>query len=510
MRENSWAKALLISLKGFKSHIKENRHIYPIVLFIFCLIVIAINYTWRSIESRPPHWDMARHLYNSVNYFDYAKSFQLKNLITDYKYYPPLLYWVAIPFYFIFGASLKSSILVNSVFIFILAFATYGIGNRLWNRKVGFFAAVFILCSPMIVSQFKEFQLDAPATAMTALSLYLLMRSKEFSSRWWSLAFGLSLGLALLTKWTLIFVLILPIGYAVVIALQSDLRNKKADRFFNMLTCFLSAFFVMSFWYIQNLSQIYTDLINNGTAAGVREGDPPVGSFASNIWYFNNLVNNQLYIIPFSFFTVGLAYSFKNIGNYLRKNAYPLLLIIGTMFFFTFIRNKDARYTLPALVGVAIIAVYWIFELKDKKYKAILSLSIIVYCLVAFWLISFGGSFGVHAYNFGNYTIFAPNGYLIGSPTKENWQQEEIFRDISKHSSNKTLYTGYIPESMYFNSWGNQYYAIFYGINILDDPIKADFLVVASDNPIKDYNIRKVFKSYILPNGTTLELLEKS
>lgn len=488
----------------------KNQYSDVLLLVILAMTVIILNFIWRSIEVRPPHWDMGRHLFNSVVYFDFAKSSELRNLIADYRYYPPFLYWVAIPYYLLFGLSIKTAILSNSFFIFVMAFSVYGIGCRLWGRRTGLLVAIFILCSPMIVTQFKEFQLDAPATAMVALCLYLLIRTKEFESRWWSLAFGIALGFTMLTKWTLVFVLALPTAYAVAIAFAADIKNKNTNRIFNILVSSLAAFFIMSFWYLQNIGQIAGDLISNGGDAGAREGDPAVGTFASNIWYAKNLINNQLYLVPFTLFISGIIYSFKNARKYFRQNIYPWLLIFGTLAFFTILRNKDARYTLPLLVGVSIISTYWIAQIKSSRIKNLTTILLVAYSFFAFFTISFGVNILPNTNHLGGITIFDQKGYLIGSPTGENWHQEEIFKDISSQAGGKTLYIGFIPDEMYFNNWGSQYYALVNNITITDNLLNANYVVVKKGLRNVSWPSSVVVKEYSLPNGSKLELIKRT
>ncbi|MER3412370.1 MAG: 4-amino-4-deoxy-L-arabinose transferase, partial [Thermoleophilia bacterium] len=78
----------------------------------------------------------------------------------------------------------------------------YGLGRRLWGRGTGLLAALLVATSPMLASLFKDFMLDAPLTAMTALALYLLVRSQELARRGASIALGVACGLGMLTKWS--------------------------------------------------------------------------------------------------------------------------------------------------------------------------------------------------------------------------------------------------------------------------------------------------------------------
>ena len=495
--------------KSLYGMIRGDKRFDIVLIFLLCLFVVIVGYVWRSIELRPPHWDMGRHLYNSVIYLNHFKAGELSQLAADYRYYPPFIYWIAIPYYLAFGLSVKTAILSNSFLILVLGFSVYGLGSRLWGRRVGLLSAVLILCSPMLVTQFKEFQLDAPATAMVALSMYLIVRTEEFKNRDWSLALGIVLGLTMLTKWTLGFILILPISYAVLRGLMDAWKTKNLQPIFNMLIAFLSAYFIASFWYLQNFGQIRYDLITNGSTAGANEGDPVVGTYASNVWYSLNLANSQLYLVPFALFLTGLVFMFKNLRKYFTRNIYPILLIIGTLFFFTMLRNKDARYTLPMLVGVVIIATYWVGLIARGLYGNIISLLIVAYCIITFWIISFGSALLPQQIKWGEVNIFAQRGYIIGPPTKEDWRQSDIFLKISQQPGAKKLYTVYSPEEMYFNSWGNKYFSEIKGITIVDDLEKANYIITSKNNELNQDKKFTIISEYSLPNGTTIYLLKR-
>src|SRR5262249_15042763 len=157
------------------------------------------------------HWDMGHHLFDSLVYEHLSLAHPLR-LLETYTYYPPFVYWTTDVFYALLGSdALWVAELSNTVFVAILVFSTYGLGSRLWGRRVGTLAAVFVVTTPMLVTAFKEYMLDAPLTAMVALALYLLVAGDRFAGRGHALALGAACGFGLLTKWTFAVVLALPL-----------------------------------------------------------------------------------------------------------------------------------------------------------------------------------------------------------------------------------------------------------------------------------------------------------
>jgi len=131
------------------------------------LAVTAVNVAWLAVETRPPHWDMAHHLANSLVYLHSIGD--PVPFLTGYLFYPPLAYWVTDVFYAVTGSeAMWVAAVSNVVWMAILVFSTFGIGKRLWNARVGWLSVVFVLAAPIIVSSSKEYMLDVPQTAMAA------------------------------------------------------------------------------------------------------------------------------------------------------------------------------------------------------------------------------------------------------------------------------------------------------------------------------------------------------
>lgn len=488
--------------KRVRSFLKKPYSDYVLIGALVGAIVI-LNLIWIVAETRPPHWDMARHLWTSLQYMDLLKNGKLYGLLANYYYYPPVLYLVVLPFYVLFGTSIPVAILGNTMFIAIAAFSMYGIGKQLWGRRTGLLASLFLLCSPMLITQFKEFQIDAPLTAVVSLALYLLIKNKEFVSVKLSILLGVVLGLGVLTKWTFAFIIIAPLGLGVLLALVGTYKERTWTRPRNLVLTAVAAYAVASVWYITNLHQIMIDLTQNGVGAGAREGDPVVGSFASNIWYGWNLISNQLYLIPFIFLLIGIVFLFIKKQNAWR-NRYPIALAVGTLLFFTMLRNKDARYTLPALVGVSILVTYWITKVKIKTY---LSVGLALYLAVTFYLVSFGSHFLPDELTLtqGQFpiTAYAQKGYIIGHPSGENWQVERVFKELGTKpvGSRNLFYTG--PDTMWFNNWDLMYYAARYNVRIVSTQVDANVVLIRQTQPS-----RPSAQVLLLPDGGTLIVKE--
>jgi 4-amino-4-deoxy-L-arabinose transferase-like glycosyltransferase len=365
----------------------------------------------------------------------------------------------------------------------------------------------------VIVSNFKEFMLDAPLTAMVTLALYLLLRSKGFSRRGPSLLFGLVCGLSMLTKWTFPVFIALPLAAAVLTAVVSAARERSPTVLVNIAGAALLAFAVCGYWYVHNWSQLHQDLTYYNGPATIAKGSPPVASFASLGFYLWALLSSQLFLIPFLLLAAGLVFVFAR-RDVAARNLYPVLLIIGTYGISTLLRNKDVRYTLPMLPAIAIVAVSWL-ELIAAKLRRLLSGAIVVYSAVTFLAVSFGTSLlpnnVVVASKTGvdpGFTVFAQHGYIIGPPTHEHWYQQQVFAQIA-HSGGMPTFTYTGADSIWFNTWGTRYYALLYNLTWVASPDQAGYLVYRDvPSPSIPAGFGRV-GSWTLPDGEPLYLYKR-
>lgn len=338
-----------------------------------------------------------------------------------------------------------------------------------------------------------------------------MIKTKEFSSERFSILLGFALGFGLLTKWSFLFFMFLPVSIAVVLATKTALEKKEYFRLRNILFAGLLTNFIAGFWYFSSLRNLRIDMISS-LSAGVREGDPSVGSFDSSVYYLENLLNNQLYIVLLLFFLVGLFVIMLKRNKYFSKNLYPLSLIFGAIFIFTFLSNKDARYTLPIVSSIALVSVFWIDDIEKTKRK-LLSMFLVFYSLVTFFSVSFGTSLLPRSIDFDFFktkvVLFAQHGYLIGSPTKDDWKMEQIIFKVKNNSVQNKTFSFEGIDSIWFNKSALSYFAHKEGLEFSQDEEKAGFLLLrSSEEKICPKDFEKV-QSDQLPDKTSLVLCKR-
>jgi hypothetical protein len=277
----------------------------------------------------------------------------------------------------------------------------------------------------------------------------------------------------------------------------------------NILAACCVAFAIAGFWYVHNYSAFINDTLHGQGETAKYEGQPPVGSLSSLLWYSWNLFTNQLYLVPFLFFVVGVVFLFRRNGA-AKKNLYPVLVIVGTYAAFTLLSLKDDRYTGPMLPAVAVVGTYWLDSLR-RKPRIWASSALAAYGAVTFAAISFGIGFlpkdvFVHlgrSCSFfapascprpslvsGTYTItpegdvltvrglrlWSQYGYFDNAPSGEHWYQEEMFREAAGSSPNRTLwFTSPNDDFIWFNYFAMYYFSLRYKVTWVASPDRAEF-----------------------------------
>jgi 4-amino-4-deoxy-L-arabinose transferase-like glycosyltransferase len=479
------------------------RHAYPLVVSGAVLGIVAANLVWISLDARPPHWDMAGHMTRALWYADHLAGGHPLVFVLGFQYYPPLVYWVGSAFHLLLGEHVWVAVLSNVVFIAALGLFTYGVGSRLWSRGVGFLAAITVLCLPIVVSQSREFMLDVPLVAVTVAALYFLVRTEEFTHRPSSVLFGVACGLGMLTKWPFFIALLFPAAAAAAYAVFRSVRERAGRRLTNIVLAGVAAYVVVVPWYLHNLDPLRTGVTAH---TSINPERPFVGQLYSPLYYVVRLVDPQLYLVPSILFLVGLALTFAR-REALRRNAYPLLLILGTYVGYTLMGFRDARYTLPMLPAVALVAVFWI-QLLAQSTRRIVGGAVVLYSVAMFYVVSFG--VGVLpervAVTIGSteVALFAQRGYITGPPDAARWYQEEIFLDARRFEPRapSIWYAG--PSTIWFNVPGLDYYSRRYDVAFAATPEEATYLAVRGAEEWSPPEGFEPVRRVALPDGTVL------
>ncbi|MGB3904495.1 MAG: glycosyltransferase family 39 protein [Anaerolineae bacterium] len=238
-------------------------HWTVLALGLLIVIQIAISWLWLSTNVVVLGWDRPRHLIESLVYSDLLKQADFRSLfraITYSGYYPPLFHLSVVGFYRLFGPSMDVAAAVNFVHLIVLLISSYGIGREIGGRGVGILAAFITSSLPMVFAMSRYTYIEFALTAMVTLSIWLLLLSRGFTSKRYSLLFGLSVGLGLLTKWT--FSLFVFPALTIVLLRAGSLSGlRKGVRSFSLEKRWLAVsvgvgLILTLSWYLPNVQRV--------------------------------------------------------------------------------------------------------------------------------------------------------------------------------------------------------------------------------------------------------------
>lgn len=307
-------------------------------------------------------------------YWDWSR-----NLAVGYYSKPPMVAWVIAffthlggdhPFFVRVGAVLFS--LGSSVILFCL-------GRALFNSKVGFWAFAIANATPAFALGSVIMTIDPPLIFFWGLTILLLHRALSGEKRgYWYLA-GVSLGLGLLSKYTMVALIpSLFIYLAFSPTQRSWLRRKEP------YLCIIIGFLILS-------PTLYWNYLNQWTSITQPAGlvdDENLSALTTFIWFFGPQAG---ILTPITFLLVlyGL-WQGCNRGIFYHDDRYLLLVcysipLLGFFIILSFFSVCYINWAAPAYVTAFIVAVAVVWEgtWRDKTKKWILASAMLLGSIIA-------------------------------------------------------------------------------------------------------------------------------
>jgi 4-amino-4-deoxy-L-arabinose transferase-like glycosyltransferase len=422
-----------------------------VLIGVAFLYLCTANILWVFSDTRPPFYDMAYHqtkaiaVYEAAHNNNFASGFRLIPRLTGF--YPPLFHIVVALFYALFGISSRVGILSNLPAIAILLVSTYAIGRRLLPPMTAAAGAVLACFYPMLVWISRETLPDYWLTGLVALAMWLLFRTESFSKKTESVIFGIVCGLGMLTKWTFVFFLALPVLWAA----RNNWRNATIS---TAIASMVSAYWYLSRWRLQSLVNLYS--INS--ADSVAEGDPARFSLQALVFYVRALEGSQLFLLLFVLFVVGSIFLARRFNSL----WIPIVLwVIGGWGSLLLFNNKDPRYILPLLPALALISATVFY--KQRFWIPIL----LAYLIFQHYLVSFGIQKlpervvllrGIGGRIPWDWNLYSQTYFQVwGPPSREDWK---IMRVLSRITSTQkaSVRLGIIPSIPRFDPDAFEFY----------------------------------------------------
>lgn len=334
---------------------------------------------WVTLDHGVPAWDQSEHLSLAMNHWwllthsHWLSAEGWRQLWMVSPKYPPVFYLVTALVHGLLGPGIDQAMVANGVFALVLLIATYGLGRHLFNPRVGLMAAGLCLLMPRLLQTGLDYQLDYGVTALVTVSFWCLTVWRDAPQTWrqwvWIVAFGLSFGLALMTKQSAVLFLMVPllwVGAATVV-------QRRWGRLVQLVAGAIATAAVMAPWLTVNWVFQFSILDNTNSQAAQAEGDPALNTLAAWTYYGQDLpsaVSWVLLLVPLVgliFWSLGLLpgrRSSLQLDGTPMGRGWLLTYLLGAYGLWSAIFNKDPRYIAPYLPALAIglawgLACWW-------------------------------------------------------------------------------------------------------------------------------------------------------
>ncbi len=373
----------------------------PLIL-LFILIHIITNYFILEKLPMPVCQDEAVHLMSSLNFYSiFTKATSLKDYIQllyatkvpHQTVYPPLFQFSAAILNILFGTSRLVSVMTSIFYFLLMMVSVYLIGKKIDKEETGLFAAFILSMFPMIFGMSRIFLLEFCLTAVVCFSVYCLLCTESFTSRKYSLIFGLSLGLGMLVKFTFPIFIIGPLFYTLFKTFKSESLIKQKIKLKNIFLALIVGFSISYPWYAVNWSaNIIKDISRFQVLSYIttRPSEIQLPWYTPDglLFYFESVFFYQ--ISPFFLFL--LIFSIPPFIKSRTKHKPVFIIWLSFSFIaFTIIGNKASHYILPILPAIALILSIGVSAIPFIKLRYTLTTFAIIIGVIQFFGVTYFG-----------------------------------------------------------------------------------------------------------------------
>ncbi len=241
----------------------------------------------------------------------------------------------------------------------------YGIGARLYDRRVGFWSALAYASLPGVSVSAFIISTDAALLLCWAAALYAFVRAREEGGWGWWLAVGLAAGLGLLSKYAMAYWIFSALGY--VLLLPAERRHLRP-----LLVAIGVALVVYSpnfWWNWSNGFVSYLHTRDNAALTGpLFHPDAFFEFLASQFGVFGPLLFAGLILLIAT--PRALA---EPRARLLAAFALPTLAM---MIFVSFLSRAHANWAAPTYVSATVLVVAWALR---RGWRGLVALSIVLH-----------------------------------------------------------------------------------------------------------------------------------
>lgn len=349
--------------------------------------------------------DAGKYAAISKNIFDSGDLIRLKIFDEPYDQKPPFMFWLAVLSFKFLGVSNIAFKLPTFIFTVFGAFATFKLGEALYNKRTGILAALMLITSQSMLLYNNDTHTDVVLTMCIVIALWQLHKFIS-EQKWINYLVGfLFAGFAVITKG--------PIGLAVpIFAMLSHALITKNYKFLSPLL-WLPGLLIVAAIATPALVGLYQQFGADGLKFFFWTNNVGriTGTYTGNNNDFLFYIHTIGYLfLPFSLLTYFGA--FQEIKNWVSARfsfsksregitmAIPIFLVILSAS-----KMKSPHYMLPVIPLIAIITAKWTDRIMQEGFFSAQSSRMLVSIQYAVMIVLIAGSLLIP-------TVFFPTGDL--------------------------------------------------------------------------------------------------
>ena len=364
----------------------RHRHAVPLLI-----VGLAAGLLFMTTPTGGDFWwyDSSRHAMNGVFVRDFLLDGGLrdpKNFTLAYHqrypainigFYPPMFYVTSAPFLMVFGVSHAVSQAVVALHAALAGWFVYLLCAQRMDRWVALCTGLILMFMPGMAIWSRQLQIDVPAVAWQLAFTYCLVRHLRDGGVFFMWAAAVALGGAVLTRVQSVYAF--PIFVACLLAWRYTQRPPLGLR---LAALGLAAVLALPAGALLILFRQETAAL---TVAA--PGMPALASVA-NWWWYVRALPAQLSVPMLVVVVVGLLLAALRWRRLSQRSDLVVLaaLLLSSWLMFTLISNKDARFNLPSLAPLLILAVVGLASVTEAGTRLVLAALAIFLVVQVGWL----------------------------------------------------------------------------------------------------------------------------
>ncbi len=376
---------LQIDFKKIKSFLDHNK--IDILFIIFLTFSTTLNTLWIIQDNYLPRGDGRDFILEALDMNRNLKSFEdLKTkLKRPYNYESPLMAFIFLGFYKVFGVMTKKELILNSLFLIVLLFSTYKLSEFIYDKKTALFSIIILNSFVLVVALSKRTVREFHFLAFFTLSFWLMLKTNFFQNRNYSMLFAIILSLTINIIYHFPLYLFLPVSiygiYSIRRYIYPELKKKRfkvwlSQRFINFALCLLIILVLGGYWYFLNFSSLLNYIKERFKGQIL---SPKLTTFNMLFYYLRTLFYEGLGFFYAIFLIIALILKVVK-----KPNFYEKLLLICFIFpnlIFLLFPDRDPSLLLPTYFVAAILISNMLLNIKIKAIKYIVITYLVFYSI---------------------------------------------------------------------------------------------------------------------------------